>query len=102
MSPCLSGPDSVLSDIDHEALASVLPSGALFPSEFDYYLHVADIFRSAGVLTEEMSFTKMALSVIPEGEESAELWHCVTKGYTDLGRYDEAYSSLMASPQGAS
>jgi len=92
------GPDSALSNDDHEALLAVLPSASLFPSDFDFYLHVADICRVAGLQYEEVTFTKLALSVLPDGEESVDLWNCIIKGYTDLGLYDFAYSSLLASP----
>ena len=88
-----------MTDEDAFALSSVLPSDSLFPSEFDYYLHVADIFREAAFLSSEVSFTENALSVIPEDEEVSELWGTVIRGYTDLALYEDAYSALVSSPE---
>ncbi|THH12327.1 hypothetical protein EW145_g80 [Phellinidium pouzarii] len=96
------GQDSVLSHDDNEALSSVLPSSAIFLTECDYYLHVAELFKVAGLTSHEVSFTKLALSVWPEGgdlnEVSVMSWAAVIKGYTDLSLYEDAYCALISSP----
>ncbi|KAI5124761.1 hypothetical protein M0805_005395 [Coniferiporia weirii] len=96
------GPDSVLSLDDNDALSSVLPTGALFLTECNYYLHVAELFRAAGMTVHEVNFTKLALSVWPDGEDLTEVsvasWANVIKGYSDLSLYEDAYCALISSP----
>jgi hypothetical protein len=83
---------------DSEALAAVLPGAALFDSDFTFYLHAAALFKSAGVVTYEVSFTQLALSCTPVGVNTSGLWHTIIKGLTDLGVYDDAYMALTSCP----
>ena len=98
---CL-GAEAGLSDADRDALASVLPSGDLLHSECEYFLHAAEIFRNHNLISHEISFTRFAISTWPEGEALNEVsitsWASVIKGHADLGLYEDAYCSLIASP----
>ncbi|KAI0637706.1 nucleoporin Nup120/160-domain-containing protein [Trametes polyzona] len=92
------GPHSALSSDDQEALAVVLPGEKLFPTQFDFYLHVADLFRAALTTYHDVFFTQLALSVAPAGVDTLALWHGVIKGLTDLGQYEDAYTALVSTP----
>ncbi|GBE86753.1 hypothetical protein SCP_0906340 [Sparassis crispa] len=84
------GRDSALTTEDHEALAGVLPGAAFFQSVFDFYLHVAGLFKAVSVTSSEVVFSQLALSVAPPGVDSASLWHAVIRGLTDLELYEDA------------
>ncbi|KAH9950096.1 nucleoporin Nup120/160-domain-containing protein [Amylocystis lapponica] len=92
------GPDSALSTEDQQALAAVLPGAELFNSEFDFYLHAAGLFRTSSVTSHEVVFSQLALSVAPSGSDTASLWHGVIKSLTDLGLFEDAYTTLVATP----
>ncbi|KAI0334875.1 hypothetical protein GY45DRAFT_1317953 [Cubamyces sp. BRFM 1775] len=92
------GPHTALAGEDQQALAGVLPSEKLFPTQFDFYLHVADLFKAALSTYHDVSFTQLALSVAPPGLDTMALWHSVIKGLTDLGRYEDAYTALVSAP----
>lgn len=88
---------------DNDALVAALPAAASFTSaECDYYLHVAELFKTANLVLQEVYFTKLALTVWPEGEEysdaSSAAWDTIIRGYTNLGLYEDAYSELISSP----
>lgn len=86
-----------MSEEDGDALASALPNQELFDSEFSFYLHAATIFREAGVVSYEVSFSQLAISVAPVVNTAA-LWSTVIKGLVDLSLYDDAYKALVAAP----
>ncbi|KIJ70406.1 hypothetical protein HYDPIDRAFT_122186 [Hydnomerulius pinastri MD-312] len=92
------GPDSGLSFEDAEALGAVLPAKALYDSEFSFYLEVSGTFRSAGLTQHEVSFLRLALSVAPPEADTADLWYGLVRGYIDLSSWQEAYSSIIATP----
>ncbi|GBE79204.1 hypothetical protein SCP_0204010 [Sparassis crispa] len=92
------GRDSALTTEDHEALAGVLPGAAFFQSVFDFYLHVAGLFKAVSVTSSEVVFSQLALSVAPPGVDTASLWHAVIRGLTDLGLYEDAYAALVSTP----
>lgn len=81
---------------DRDALAAVLPSGRRCASEFEYYRHVADIYRSALLLTHEVHFNKLALQVAPKGIDTTDVSTSLVRGYIELSRYTEAYSALTS------
>lgn len=90
----------VLSDAQ-QSLDAVLPSGCC-QSECAYYLHIAELFKRAGMTSHEVRFLRLALSVWPEGGELDEVsqntWSSIIKGYSGLGLYDDAYCCLISSP----
>ncbi|KAJ7499350.1 nucleoporin Nup120/160-domain-containing protein [Mycena latifolia] len=92
------GPDNALSSEDHEALSFVLPASDPFDSAFFFYLHVSKLFKMASLVQHEVSFAQLALSVAPPEADTSSLWSTIIKGYTDLSLYDDAYSSLIATP----
>ncbi|KAI0356677.1 hypothetical protein OH77DRAFT_1423630 [Trametes cingulata] len=92
------GPHSALSVDDQEALAVVLPGEKPFPAQFDFYLHVADLFKAALSTYHEVFFTQLALSVAPPGINTVSLWQGVIKGLTDLGQYEDAYTAMVSAP----
>ncbi|KAI0643699.1 nucleoporin Nup120/160-domain-containing protein [Trametes meyenii] len=92
------GSHSALSYDDQEALAVVLPGEKLFATQFDFYLHVADLFKAAQTTYHDVFFTQLALSVAPPGLDTLALWHGIVKGLTDLGQYEDAYTALVSSP----
>ncbi|KAI0829349.1 nucleoporin Nup120/160-domain-containing protein [Trametes gibbosa] len=92
------GPHSALSFDDQEALAVVLPGEKLFSAQFDFYLHVAELFKTVLSTYHDVSFTQLALSVAPAGIDTIALWHGVIKGLTDLGQYEDAYTALVSVP----
>ncbi|KAJ7162628.1 nucleoporin Nup120/160-domain-containing protein [Mycena crocata] len=92
------GPDNALSSEDHEALSFVLPATDPFDSAFFFYLHASRLFKMASLVQHEVFFAQMALSVAPTDADTSSLWNTAIKGYTDLSLYDDAYSSLTATP----
>ncbi|KAL7282041.1 hypothetical protein ACG7TL_003508 [Trametes sanguinea] len=92
------GPHSALSLDDQEALSVVLPGEKSFSTQFDFYLHVADLFKAALATYHDVFFTQLALSVAPPGIDTMALWHSVIKGLTDLGQYEDAYTALVSAP----
>ncbi|KAF8845600.1 hypothetical protein BDN67DRAFT_993287 [Paxillus ammoniavirescens] len=92
------GPDSGLSFEDAEALSSVLPAKALYDSDFSFYLEASAIFRSSGLTQHEVSFLRLAISVAPPAADTADLWYGLVRGYIDLSAWEEAYSSIIATP----
>ncbi|KAH7916141.1 nucleoporin Nup120/160-domain-containing protein [Hygrophoropsis aurantiaca] len=92
------GSDSGLSFEDAEALASVLPGGALFDSEFTFYLSASVIFKSSAHIQQGLSFAQLALSIAPPDAETEELWFNIIRGYIDLALYDDAYASITTTP----
>ncbi|KAH9853874.1 nucleoporin Nup120/160-domain-containing protein [Lenzites betulinus] len=92
------GSHSALSFDDQEALAVVLPGEKCFPAQFDFYLHVAELFKAVLSAYHDVTFTQLALSVAPSGIDAIALWHGVIKGLTDLGQYEDAYTALVSAP----
>ncbi|OJT13189.1 Nuclear pore complex protein Nup160 [Trametes pubescens] len=92
------GPHSALSFDDQEAVAVVLPGEKPFPAQFDFYLHVAELFKAALTTYHDVFFTQLALAVAPPGIDTLALWHSVIKGLTDLGQYEDAYAALVSAP----
>jgi nuclear pore complex protein Nup160 len=92
------GHDSGLSLEDAETLASVLPGAVLFDSEFTFCIHASAIFKSNGLIQQEVSFIRLALSVVPQDVDTSELWFGLIRGYIDLGFYEDAYSAIIATP----
>lgn len=76
----------------------MLPGAQLFSSSFDFYLHAAALFKPGSVTTYEVLFTQLALSIVPHGLNTVDLWYSVIKGLTDLGQYEDAYTALVSSP----
>jgi nuclear pore complex protein Nup160 len=83
---------------DSEALASVLPGAELFYSDYAFYLHVASLFKSGSLVSQDVHFSQLALSVAHAEADTTELWYNVIKGHIDLALYDDAYASLVACP----
>ncbi|KAG2013470.1 hypothetical protein CC2G_010381 [Coprinopsis cinerea AmutBmut pab1-1] len=92
------GTESGLSPEDAEALIQVLPASHTIGSDFDYYVHISDLFKRHNLVRYEVHFAELAISVAPAGTEVSSLWLIVTKGYASLGLYEEAYAALMAMP----
>ncbi len=92
------GPDAAISLEDREALAAVLPGTRLFLSDFEYYIHIAETFRAAGLTAYEVQYSRYALSSAPKGTNTLDLWAAMFKGYTDLGFFEDAYMTLITTP----
>ncbi|KIL00449.1 hypothetical protein PAXRUDRAFT_821638 [Paxillus rubicundulus Ve08.2h10] len=92
------GPDSGLSFEDAEALSSILPAKALYDSDFSFYLEASAIFRLGGLTQHEVSFLRLAISVAPPAADTVDLWYGLVRGYIDLSAWEEAYSSIIATP----
>ncbi|KAJ7783415.1 hypothetical protein B0H14DRAFT_3585053 [Mycena olivaceomarginata] len=92
------GPENALTTEDSEALSFVLPASDPFDTAFFFYLHASKLFKMASLVQHEVSFTQLALSVAPLDADTSSLWNTVIKGYTDLSLYDDAHSSLIATP----
>lgn len=84
--------------MDLRSLKAVLPVNSFFKSDFEYYLHVAELFRNASIVQHDVTFSQHALAVAPEVSETSDVWANVIRGYSDLGSYEDAYSCLIASP----
>lgn len=83
------------------ALAPVLPGGALFDSEFSFYLYALESFKLVNHMDYEVEFSKLAISVAPPDADTTPLWNAVIRGYCELGQYDDAYAALMSTPHEA-
>lgn len=83
---------------DSEALAAVLPGGELFYSDYAFYLHVASLFKSGSLVSHNVHFSQLALSVAHAEADTTDLWYNVIKGHIDLALYEDAYASLVACP----
>lgn len=94
----MSGSGNGLSLEDVETLTAVLPGKALYDSEFAFYLEASSIFRVNGLTIHEVSFLRLALSVAPKEADTADLWYGLIRGYIDLSYWEEAYSSIIATP----
>ncbi|EMD40997.1 hypothetical protein CERSUDRAFT_43484 [Gelatoporia subvermispora B] len=92
------GTDRALSFEDHEALAAVLPGAELFESEFGFHLHVAHLFKAVSMTTYEVSFSQLAVSAAPPDADTADIWHGIIRGLTDLGLFEDAYTALISNP----
>ncbi|KAF7330785.1 hypothetical protein MVEN_02417700 [Mycena venus] len=92
------GPENALTPENHEALSFVLPATDPFDTAFFFYLHVSKLFKMASLVQHEVQFTQLALSVAPPDADTSSLWNTIIKGYTDLSLYDDAHSSLIATP----
>ena len=76
----------------------VLPGGRLFRTQFEFYLHVSDLFKAGGNTQYDVSFTQLALSAADPALDTSSLWHNVIKGHTDLGQFEDAYTALVSNP----
>lgn len=83
---------------DQEALAAVLPGAQLFDSDYNFYIHAATLFKSAGLAFNDVRFSQMALSVAPPGTDEYALRFNIINGYTNLGLFDDAYATLITTP----
>ncbi|KAF8211558.1 nucleoporin Nup120/160-domain-containing protein [Mycena galopus ATCC 62051] len=92
------GPENALTPEDHEALSFILPASDPFDTAFFFYLHASKLFKMASLVQYEVLFTQLALSVAPPDADISSLWHTIIKGYTDLSLFDDAHSSLIATP----
>lgn len=92
------GTDNALLQEDQEALAVVLPNAELFDSDFSFFVHASTLFKSSSLVQHDVLFSQLALSVAPECTDTSTLWNSVIKGYVDLGLFDDAYASLIATP----
>ncbi|KAJ3566967.1 hypothetical protein NP233_g6671 [Leucocoprinus birnbaumii] len=92
------GPDSALLQEDRDALLAVMPSARIFDSTFSFYIHASDMFKNHLLVNYEVLFAQLAISTAPPNADTSSLWLSVFKGYLDLGRYDDAYATLMATP----
>lgn len=75
----------------------MLPSGHPIDSQYSFYLFAADLFRNS-FLHYEVVFSQLALQVAPAGSDTSPVWSTVVKGLMDLGSYEDAYASIMATP----
>jgi hypothetical protein len=94
----LTGPDCALTQEDREALLDVMPSARVFDSSFTFYIHASEMFKNQLLVYYEVLFAQLAISTAPANIDTSSLWYTVIKGYLDLGRYDDAYAALMATP----
>jgi nuclear pore complex protein Nup160 len=92
------GPDCALTQEDRDALLVVMPSARAFDSAFTFYIHVSEMFKNHLLVYYEVVFAQLAISVAPPNVDTSSLWYSVIKGYLDLGRYDDAYAALIATP----
>ena len=76
----------------------MLPSGRVFDTQLEFYLHASDLFKAALSTYHDVFFTQLALSVAAPGLDTSALWHNVIKGLTDLGQYEDAYTALISAP----
>lgn len=61
-------------------------------------MHVAGLFKARALVEHEIQFTQLAISTAPQDSDTSGLWHTVIKGYTDLGWFEDAYASWVATP----
>jgi nuclear pore complex protein Nup160 len=80
------------------ALTAVLPVAQAIESEFQYYVHISELFKAHHLVSSEVHFAQLAISTAPPFTDTSSLWSVVTKGYADLTLYEEAYAALMATP----
>lgn len=92
------GPGITTTHEDFEALSSVLPAASTTQSEFSFYLHVSNLFKSDLLVQHEVHFARLAISTAPSNADTSFLWNNVIKGLLDLGSYEDAYASIMATP----
>ncbi|KAF5363323.1 hypothetical protein D9756_000589 [Leucocoprinus leucothites] len=92
------GPDCALMQEDRDALLAVMPSARVFESPFTFYTHASDMFKNHLLVNYEVLFAELAISTAPPNVDTSSLWFNVIKGYLDLGRYADAYATLMATP----
>lgn len=75
----------------------MLPSGHPIDSQYSFYLFAADLFRNSFV-HYEVVFSQLALQAAPAGADTSPVWAAAVKGLVDLGSYEDAYASIMATP----
>ncbi|KAF6762913.1 nucleoporin Nup120/160-domain-containing protein [Ephemerocybe angulata] len=92
------GPNSGLAPEDIQPLKKVLPSARSIQSEFAYYIYVSELFKAHKLVRYEVQFAQLAISVAPLAADTSSLWSIVTKGYAELGLYEEAYAALITMP----
>jgi nuclear pore complex protein Nup160 len=92
------GPGITTTHGDFEALSAVLPAASTTQSEFSFYLHVSGLFKSELLVQHEVHFARLAISTAPSSADTSFLWSNVIKGLLDLGLYEDAYASIMATP----
>jgi nuclear pore complex protein Nup160 len=105
LAPCLLnfllGDETSMNGEDREALEMVLPATEALNSPFAFYMHVSQLFKGVSLVHHEVKFAQQALSVAPEDIDVSEVWYTVIQGFTELGLFQDAYSSLMATPYDA-
>ncbi|EIW82466.1 hypothetical protein CONPUDRAFT_123432 [Coniophora puteana RWD-64-598 SS2] len=92
------GANSGLSFEDAEALGSVIPGGKLYDSEYIFYLHMAALFKTYSLTQHEVAFIQHALMVSTPDFDTEDLWLNLIRGYIELGRYEDAYTSILTTP----
>ena len=76
----------------------MLPSGRVFDTPLEFYLHASDLFKAALSTYHDVFFTQLALSEPGVAGDTTILWTNVIKGLTDLGQYEDAYTALISAP----
>lgn len=75
-----------------------MPLARIFDSTFAFYIHASEMFKGQLLVYYEVLFAQLAISTTPANVDNSALWYTVIRGYLDLGRYDDAYAALMATP----
>ncbi|KAG6919322.1 hypothetical protein DXG01_007455 [Tephrocybe rancida] len=83
---------------DQEILVKILPATELLDSQHFFYTHVSNLFKVALRVNYEVSFAQLAISVAPPGADTSSLWSTAIHGLTELALYEDAYTSIMATP----
>jgi len=75
-----------------------MPYSETLESAYAFYIHVSEMFKKHSLVYYEVLFAQLAISSAPLDVDISSLWSTVIKGYTDLGRYDDAYAAFIATP----
>jgi len=75
-----------------------MPSSETLDSAHAFYIHVSEMFRKHSLVYYEVLFAQLAISSAPPDVDTSSLQSTVIKGYTDLGRYDDAYAAFLVTP----
>jgi len=83
---------------DMQSLRIVLPGTVDHGAEHTYFTHLASLFEEAGWQDHVIKFTKLAIRAMPADLDSSELWYKIFRGYVSMGEFEDAYMSLVATP----
>ena len=61
-------------------------------------MHAAGLFRAAGLVSHDVFFSKLAMSVASDDQDTTEFWAVIIKGLIDLDRYEDACSAICDTP----